>query len=62
MGGVDPDRPRTQSKSCAIPSWNVPKLIFGEGEKEKVSPKIVSPNMEAVFFLSLFFFGEMEYA
>ena len=35
---------------------NVPKLIFGEGETEKVSPKIVSPNKEAVFFLSLFFF------
>ena len=57
MGGFDPDGPRTRGTSCAIPSWNVPKLIFGEGEKEKVSPKIVSPNKEAGFFLSLFFFG-----
>ena len=85
MGGCDPDEPRTRGTSCAIPSWNVPKLIFGEGEKEKVSPKVsldqaidekvspkvsldqaidekVSPNKEAVFFLSLFFFMEMEYA
>jgi hypothetical protein len=53
--------PETRGTSCAIPSWNVPKLIFGEGETEKVSPKIVSPNKEAVFFLSLFFFLEMEY-
>jgi hypothetical protein len=31
-------------------------LIFGEGEKEKVSPKIVSPNKEAVFFFDRYFF------
>ena len=58
MGGVDPNRPRTRSTSCGIPSWNVPKLIFGEGEKEKVSPKIVSPNKEAVFFLINIFFSK----
>ena len=40
MGGCDHDEPRTRGTSCAIPSWNVPKLIFGEGEKEKVSPKV----------------------
>ena len=39
MGGCDPDRPRTQSTSCAIPSWNVPKSIFLGGEMERVSPK-----------------------
>ncbi len=58
MGGCDPDEPRTQSTSCVIPSWNVPKSIFGEGETEKVSPKIVSPNKEAVFFIVIFL--EME--
>ena len=57
MGGCDPDEPRTRGTSCVIPSWNVPKLIFGEGEKEKVSPKIVSPNKEAVFFYRYFCFG-----
>jgi hypothetical protein len=45
--------PETRGTSCAIPSWNVPKSIFGEGEMEKVSPKVsldqsidekVSPN------------------
>ncbi len=56
MGGCDPDGPRTRNTSCAISSWNVPKLIFGEGETEKVSPKIVSPNKEAVFFLIDIFF------
>ncbi len=40
MGGCDPDEPRTRGTSCAIPSWNVPKLIFEEGETEKVSPKM----------------------
>ncbi len=45
MGGCDPDEPRTRGTSCAIPSWNVPKLIFEEGETEKVSPKIVSPKV-----------------
>ena len=60
MGGCDPDGPRTRNTSCAISSWNVPKLIFGEGETEKVSPKIVSPNKEAVFFIVIFFL-EMEY-
>jgi hypothetical protein len=53
IGGCDPDEPRTQGTSCAIPGMNVPKLIFGEGETEKVSPKVsldqaidekVSPN------------------
>ncbi len=37
------------------------KSIFGEGEMEKVSPKIVSPNKEAVFFYR-YFFLKMEYA
>jgi hypothetical protein len=56
MGGFDPDGPQTRGTSCAIPSWNVPKSIFGEREMEKVSPKIVSPNKEAVFFLINIFF------
>jgi hypothetical protein len=56
MGGFDPDGPQTRGTSCAIPSWNVPKSIFGEREMEKVSPKIVSPNKEAVFFLIDIFF------
>ena len=32
--------PETRGTSCAIPSWNVPKSIFGGGETEKVSPKV----------------------
>jgi hypothetical protein len=37
-GGCDPDGPRTRGTSCAIPSWNVPKSIFGNGKTERVSP------------------------
>jgi hypothetical protein len=59
-GGCDPDGPRTRDTSCAIPSWNVPKSIFGKGKTGKVSPKIVSPNKEAVFF-DQYFFLKMEY-
>jgi hypothetical protein len=48
-----------------------PKVSLDQAIDEKVSPKVsldqaidekVSPNKEAVFFLSLFFFMEMEYA
>ncbi len=39
-GGAEGD-PETRGTSCAIPSWNVPKSIFGGNETEKVSPKVL---------------------
>jgi hypothetical protein len=49
-GGGRGGDPETRGTSCAIPSWNVPKSIFGGGETEKVSPNViarskVSPNL-----------------
>ena len=34
--------PETRGTSCAIPTWNVPKSIFGGGETEKVSPNVIA--------------------
>ncbi len=34
--------PETRGTSCAIPSWNVPKLIFGEVKRKKCHQKYCS--------------------
>jgi hypothetical protein len=54
MGGCDPDRPRTQSTSCAIPSWNVPKSIFGNRSRRKsVTKKSVTKSVTKNYAISV---------